>query len=170
MKKITLFLADHLMKASASKDLLRTVRDAFKGIAFPGRPAPRLTRRQTEVLQLIGEGQSNNAIAGILSLSRKTVEKHRQLVMNKLDIHEVATLTRYAIASGIVESKTWAELVGRGCKRGGARSRRDNLDLQPGNGSGKMGPAIQKRACGKNNHFLPMTNLSRAGTRSRIRP
>jgi DNA-binding CsgD family transcriptional regulator len=159
MKKITLFLPDHLMKASASKDLLRTVRDAFKGIVFPsieggstkqppGRElhiqatsGPALTRRQTKVLQLIGEGHSNREIARMLSLSVKTVEKHRQLVMKKLDIHEVATLTRYAIASGIVESKTCAELVGRrrGCKRGGVHSRRDNLHLQPGNGSGGNG-------------------------------
>jgi len=161
MKKITLFLPDHLMKASASKDLLQTVRDAFKGIAFPGpliagsstklppgrelntqaTAGPALTRRQTKVLQLIGEGHSNREIARMLSLSVKTVEKHRQLVMNKLGIHEVATLTRYAIASGIVESKTCAELVGRrrGRKRGRARSRRDNLHLQPGNGSGGNG-------------------------------
>ncbi|HTL58370.1 MAG TPA: response regulator transcription factor [Candidatus Limnocylindrales bacterium] len=63
-----------------------------------------LSSRQTEVLQLIAEGCSNKRIASLLSVSPKTVEKHRQLVMDKLDIHEVATLTRYAISSGLVES------------------------------------------------------------------
>jgi len=55
------------------------------------------------VLQLIAEGFSNKQIAGELSISIKTVEKHRQQVMNKLGIHDVAGLTRYAISKGMVE-------------------------------------------------------------------
>jgi DNA-binding NarL/FixJ family response regulator len=62
-----------------------------------------LTRRETEVLQLIAEGFSNKQIASELSISIKTVEKHRQQVMNKLRIHDVAGLTRYAIDAGMVE-------------------------------------------------------------------
>lgn len=65
---------------------------------------PALSRRQTEVLQLIAEGHTSKQIARLLSLNTKTVEKHRQAVMDKLDIHEIATLTRYAISRGIVES------------------------------------------------------------------
>jgi DNA-binding NarL/FixJ family response regulator len=54
-------------------------------------------------LQLIAEGFSNKQIAAELSISIKTVEKHRQQVMNKLNIHDVAGLTRYAISKGMVE-------------------------------------------------------------------
>jgi DNA-binding NarL/FixJ family response regulator len=63
-----------------------------------------LTSREAEVLQLIAEGKANKQIAGELCISIKTVEKHRQQVMNKLHIHDVAGLTRYAISKGIIES------------------------------------------------------------------
>jgi len=56
------------------------------------------------VLQLIAEGYANKQIAGELFISIKTVEKHRQQLMYKLDIHDVAGLTRYAIAKGIIET------------------------------------------------------------------
>jgi DNA-binding NarL/FixJ family response regulator len=56
-----------------------------------------LTARQTEVLQLISEGFRNAQIATELNISVKTVEKHRQWVMDKLNLHDVASLTRYAI-------------------------------------------------------------------------
>jgi DNA-binding NarL/FixJ family response regulator len=62
-----------------------------------------LTTREMEVLQLIAEGNPNKLIADILKISIKTVETHRQNVMNKLNIHEATGLTRYAIASGIIE-------------------------------------------------------------------
>lgn len=71
-----------------------------------GRPraaAARLTSRETEVLQLVAEGSANKQIAAALGISIKTVEKHRQRVMDKLNVHETAGLTRYAIARGIVE-------------------------------------------------------------------
>jgi DNA-binding NarL/FixJ family response regulator len=55
------------------------------------------------VLQLIAEGFSNKQIAAELAISIKTVEKHRQQVMNKLNIHDIAGLTRYAISKGMVE-------------------------------------------------------------------
>jgi DNA-binding NarL/FixJ family response regulator len=62
-----------------------------------------LTSREAEVLQLVAEGFANKQIAAELSISIKTVEKHRQQAMNKLNIHDVAGLTRYAIAKGWVE-------------------------------------------------------------------
>jgi DNA-binding NarL/FixJ family response regulator len=61
-----------------------------------------LTAREAEVLQLIAEGFANKQIAVELHISIKTVEKHRQQVLNKLDIHDVAGLTRHAVAMGIV--------------------------------------------------------------------
>jgi len=69
------------------------------------RTSPRLTSRENEVLQLVAEGWANKQIAGELHLSVKTVEKHRQNLMNKLNIHETAGLTRHAISSGVIESK-----------------------------------------------------------------
>src|SRR4029077_11110394 len=64
----------------------------------------RLTSREMEVLQLIAEGKANKETAAELSISIKTVEKHRDKVMSKLHIHDTAGLTRYAISAGIVES------------------------------------------------------------------
>lgn len=62
-----------------------------------------LTTREREVLQLIAEGRSNKEIASDLYISIKTVEKHRQSIMKKLNIHDVAGLTRYAISGGIID-------------------------------------------------------------------
>jgi DNA-binding NarL/FixJ family response regulator len=64
----------------------------------------RLSSRETEVLQLIAEGMPNKQVAAELGVSFKTVDKHRQHLMGKLNIHDVAGLTRYAIAEGIIES------------------------------------------------------------------
>jgi len=63
-----------------------------------------LTPRQREVLQLIAEGLSTKEIAQRLDLSVKTVESHRSELMQRLDIHGVAGLVRYAIRVGIVQS------------------------------------------------------------------
>jgi len=116
--------AGYLAKTAASEGLLRAIREAGNNQAslspsvasrlFNQRQrrrtksesgaAPALSSRQTEVLQLIAEGCSNKQIASLLCVSIKTVEKHRQMVMDKLDIHEVATLTRYAVSSGVVDT------------------------------------------------------------------
>jgi DNA-binding NarL/FixJ family response regulator len=63
----------------------------------------RLTPREAEVLQLVAEGSANKQVAVELSISIKTVEKHRQHLMDKLNIHDTASLTRYAISKGIIE-------------------------------------------------------------------
>ena len=63
----------------------------------------RLTARQREVLQLIAEGQNTKDIAAQLNVSIKTVETHRKQLMERLDIHDVAGLVRYAIRAGIIE-------------------------------------------------------------------
>lgn len=118
--------AGYLVKQTAANDLLKAIREAFKGNAFfspaiakrlrdqcrqtfmVGQPVKRrsdyLTTREAEVLQLIAEGRANKQIAAELCISIKTVEKHRQQVMNKLGIHDVAGLTRHAISKGIIES------------------------------------------------------------------
>ena len=61
-----------------------------------------ITRREREVLKLIGEGYKNKEIADLLFISVKTVEKHRSNIMKKLDLHNAATLTAYAIEKGLV--------------------------------------------------------------------
>jgi DNA-binding NarL/FixJ family response regulator len=61
-----------------------------------------LSAREAEVLQLVAEGKANKQIAADLEISIKTVEKHRQNLMNKLGIHDTAGLTRYAIAEGYI--------------------------------------------------------------------
>ena len=116
----------YLVKQTAATDLVAAIREAKKGNAFfsptiskrllehyrsslnrpPDEAKPaRLTPREMEVLQLIAEGYANKQIAGELFISIKTVEKHRQQLMHKLDIHDVASLTRYAIAKGVIENK-----------------------------------------------------------------
>jgi DNA-binding NarL/FixJ family response regulator len=119
--------AGYLIKQTAANDLLKAIREANKGNAYfsptiakrlrdqcreafvnGGQPSRRrsdnLTTREAEVLQLIAEGRANKQIAAELCISIKTVEKHRQQVMNKLGIHDVAGLTRHAIAKGIIEN------------------------------------------------------------------
>jgi DNA-binding NarL/FixJ family response regulator len=64
----------------------------------------RLTTRQREVLQLVAEGKAAKEIAGILNISVKTVEFHKQSIMDELGVRTTAELTRYALAHGIVQS------------------------------------------------------------------
>jgi DNA-binding NarL/FixJ family response regulator len=71
----------------------------------------RLSSRELEVLQLIAEGAPNKQVATELSISIKTVEKHRQSIMRKLNIHEVAGLTRYAIGASIIESSVQVTIL-----------------------------------------------------------
>lgn len=89
---------------SITKRLRNAERKAREGGAARGAPAKRLTAREAEVLQLVAEGAANKQVASRLGISVKTVEKHRQQLMDKLDIHDTAGLTRYAIATGVIES------------------------------------------------------------------
>jgi DNA-binding NarL/FixJ family response regulator len=87
-------------KGSKSRDLNSLDRDGnFR------KKNNRLSSREVEVLQLIAEGKANKQVAAELGVSFKTVDKHRQHLMGKLNIHDVAGLTRYAISNGIIESK-----------------------------------------------------------------
>ena len=65
-------------------------------------PAAGLTRRQVEVLRLVAEGRTTKAIARQLGISVKTVESHRSLLMERLGIHDVPGLVRYAIRAGLI--------------------------------------------------------------------
>lgn len=92
-------------RLAATRDRMRT-RDGLSSHA-----GARLTSRETEVLQLVSEGQANKQIAATLGISIKTVEKHRQHLMDKLNIHETAGLTRYAITHGIIESSVQVTII-----------------------------------------------------------
>ena len=73
--------------------------------------ANRLTSREAEVLQLVAEGFANKQVAAQLGISIKTVEKHRQNLMDKLNIHDTAGLTRYAISAGVIESSVQLTII-----------------------------------------------------------
>jgi DNA-binding NarL/FixJ family response regulator len=78
-----------------------------KSLDRSGRSKPRkdrLTSRETEVFQLIAEGKANKQIAAELEISMKTVETHRERLIVKLNIHNIAGLTRHAISESIIES------------------------------------------------------------------
>jgi DNA-binding NarL/FixJ family response regulator len=69
-------------------------------------PLELLTPRQREILQLVAEGRSLKEIAGLLQISVKTVETHRTQLMERLGIHDVAGLVRFAIRTGVVQPQT----------------------------------------------------------------
>ena len=84
-----------------SPGISRAVVEAY--LAKHDLPSDPLTLRERQVLQLIGEGKSTREIAVLLGISAKTAESHRARLMQKLDIHETASLVRYAIRRGIVQ-------------------------------------------------------------------
>ena len=93
-----------------SPAISRQVVDGFLGrLARPEHNEPesidaQLTPRQREVLQLVAESRSSKEVAAMLSLSVKTVEAHRSQIMERLGIHDLAGLVRYAIRVGLVSS------------------------------------------------------------------
>jgi DNA-binding NarL/FixJ family response regulator len=122
-----------LLKQTSAYDVCRAIREVNNGKTFfsasisrrqdrlrPQTPdreglfhkkAAQLTSREMEVLQLIAEGKANKETASELGISMKTVEKHRENLMSKLDIHDTAGLTRYAISAGIIESSVQLIIV-----------------------------------------------------------
>ncbi len=116
-----------LLKQASTNDVCLAIREVCKGKVFFS-PAiarrqsrlltraseqagatkirtPELTSREMEVLQLIAEGKANKESACELGIGIKTVEKHREHLMEKLDLHDTASLTRYAISTGVIESR-----------------------------------------------------------------
>jgi DNA-binding NarL/FixJ family response regulator len=120
--------AGYLLKHTAMDDLIEAVRQVHQGNAYfsptiarrlsekqlaglhrpkekATRPNP-LTSRETEVLQLIAEGFVNKQIAAELNRSVKTIEKHRQSLMRRLDVHCTADLVQYAVSKGVIELRS----------------------------------------------------------------
>ena len=122
-----------LLKQTSAHDVCRAIKEVQKGKTFfspsitrhfdrlhpqvPGRTGAinqklaKLTSREVEVLQLIAEGKANKETAAELGIGMKTVEKHREHLMQKLDIHDTAGLTRYAISTGIIENSVQLTIV-----------------------------------------------------------
>jgi len=83
------------------------VKDYFSQVDKPTSSAlAALTSRQYEVLQLLAEGKTTREIAKQMSLSVKTIESHRQQIINKLNIRSIAGLTKYAIREGLISPDT----------------------------------------------------------------
>jgi DNA-binding NarL/FixJ family response regulator len=97
--------------ASIAKRLSRLSAHPQERVSLFRKKAALLTSREVEVLQLIAEGKANKETADELNISIKTVEKHRGNLMAKLDIHDTAGLTRYAIAVGIIESSVQVTIL-----------------------------------------------------------
>ena len=83
-------------------EYVRRVSSSSEEEETSGPSLDKLTLRQREILQLIAEGHTTQDIAHVLNLSVKTVETHRTQLMERLDIHDIAGLVRFAIRSGIV--------------------------------------------------------------------
>jgi two-component system response regulator NreC len=109
----------YILKTQAATDLVQAIQQVCRGEIYlsPGisralveaflsktdLPEDPLTARERQVLQLVGEGKSSKEIAVLLGVSIKTAESHRSRLMQKLDIHEVASLVRYAIRRGVIQ-------------------------------------------------------------------
>ena len=92
---------DSYMSPTISKKVIAEyIRQAEKGLEPSS--LERLTRREREVLQLVAEGHSMGQIAGLLSISDKTARVHRSHLMSKLDLHNTAELTLYAVRHGVI--------------------------------------------------------------------
>lgn len=110
----------YVLKSQASPDLVNAVNEVLGGSVYlsPGISetvlkaslsdysgrAEVLTDRERQVLQLIAEGHTTKEIARTLDVGVKTAESHRSKLMRKLDIHETATLVRYAIRHGLISA------------------------------------------------------------------
>jgi two-component system, NarL family, response regulator NreC len=108
--------AGYLLKTRATKDLVQAIQDVLQGVTYlspeisetffrahRGQVRPTLdplTPREHQVLQLVAEGRTTREIACLLGISAKTAEAHRTRLMQKVQVHDVAGLVRYAIRVG----------------------------------------------------------------------
>jgi DNA-binding NarL/FixJ family response regulator len=93
-------------KTYLSPSISRTViNDYLQRVGGPISPLEQLTPRQREILQLVAEGKSTKEIAYDLDIGIKTVESHRLQLMDRLNIHDVPGLVRYAVRSGLVSAE-----------------------------------------------------------------
>lgn len=99
----------YLLKGAGVRDLVTVIRKVAAGERHLSPAAQRsaeadpLSQREIEVLTLLAEGHTSKEIGGILGISRRTAEHHRARLMQKLGIHDIPGLTRYAVRRGLVD-------------------------------------------------------------------
>jgi DNA-binding NarL/FixJ family response regulator len=112
-------VSGYLLKTRAAEDLELAIREVCRGGVYLSRGLSQdvveaylnrkplatveLSPRERQVLQLVAEGKTTKEVASLLGVSTKTAESHRTRIMSKLDIHETASLVRYAIRNGIIQ-------------------------------------------------------------------
>ncbi len=112
-------ISGYVLKTKATADLVQAIKEVSLGKTYlsPGVsgavvqaylaraeiPPDPLSSRERQVLQLIAEGKTTKEVATVLVISVKTAESHRTRIMQKLDIHETASLVRYAVRQGLVQ-------------------------------------------------------------------
>ncbi|HET8747645.1 MAG TPA: response regulator transcription factor [Ramlibacter sp.] len=107
--------AGYVLKNASARELEVAIREVLRRGAYfspavatlllaPSEPGPGdlLTERQVEILRLVAHGRSSKEIANVLQLSPKTVDVHRSRIMDRLEARDVASLTRYAIRTGLL--------------------------------------------------------------------
>jgi two-component system response regulator NreC len=109
----------YLLKDSGAADLVAAIRAVASGQSYLSpavsnavlddyrlhatNPIDLLTSREREVLQMLAEGKTNKEIAGVLNLSVYTVDAHRGRIMEKLNLHSIGELVRFAVRNGLIE-------------------------------------------------------------------
>lgn len=109
----------YVLKSQVANDLIHAIQEVCRGSIYlspsisravvdaylskTDMPADTLSARERQVLQLVSEGKSTKEVASQLGVSVKTAESHRARLMRKLDIHETASLVRYAIRRGLIQ-------------------------------------------------------------------
>ncbi len=120
MEAVRAGIRGYVLKTQVTEDLMRAIREVAGGALYLSpsvsetvlralrakshASADPLTPREREVLRLIADGKTTKQVAQLLGVSAKTADAHRTRLMAKLDIHETATLVRYAIRRGLIEA------------------------------------------------------------------
>jgi len=118
LRALQMGIRGYVLKSQAVTDLVRAVQEVSRGAVYLSPSVSGavveayrtkkdlrdpLTPRERGVLQLVAEGKTTKEVASLLGVSVKTAEYHRNSLMRKLDIHETASLVRYAIRQGLIE-------------------------------------------------------------------
>ncbi len=112
-------ISGYVLKTQSATDLTQAIQEVSRGGTYlsPGishavvhalrskadAPSDPLTARERQVLKLIAEGKATKEVAQLLGISVKTAESHRSRIMEKLDVHETASLVRYAVRQGLIQ-------------------------------------------------------------------
>jgi two-component system response regulator NreC len=120
MEAVRAGIRGYVLKTQVTEDLMRAIREVAGGALYLSpsvsetvlralrakshASADPLTPREREVLRLIADGKTTKQVAQLLGVSAKTADAHRTRLMSKLDIHETASLVRYAIRRGLIEA------------------------------------------------------------------